>query len=93
MRNLIFRCNECAWSGPESEILRAPNPFQPEDSISGCPKCGCVGDFTNLCDEPGCTDEAGCGFPTESGYRRTCGKHWAASEAGQLPTEIKERNE
>jgi hypothetical protein len=29
----------------------------------------------NMCDEPGCFDHAGCGFPTENGYRRTCYAH------------------
>jgi len=29
----------------------------------------------NMCDEPGCFDNAGCGFPTENGYRRTCYNH------------------
>lgn len=27
------------------------------------------------CDESGCMDEATCGWPSEKGYRRTCGKH------------------
>lgn len=29
----------------------------------------------NMCDEPGCFDDASCGFPTENGYRRTCFDH------------------
>lgn len=29
----------------------------------------------NMCDEPGCFDNAGCGFPTDDGYRRTCYNH------------------
>ena len=33
-------------------------------------------EISRRCDEPGCTAEATCGFPTnEGGYRRTCGKH------------------
>ena len=28
------------------------------------------------CDEPGCTREGTCGWPTDGGYRRTCYKHW-----------------
>lgn len=27
------------------------------------------------CDEPGCTREGGCGWPTDGGYRRTCYEH------------------
>lgn len=28
------------------------------------------------CDEPGCKEEATCGWPADIGYRRTCAKHW-----------------
>jgi hypothetical protein len=28
------------------------------------------------CDEPGCERHADCGWPSPSGYRRTCGEHW-----------------
>lgn len=27
------------------------------------------------CDEPGCGKHAHCGWPSEKGYRRTCGEH------------------
>jgi len=30
----------------------------------------------SLCDEPGCFDEISCGWPSENGYRRTCGEHY-----------------
>lgn len=31
----------------------------------------------NICDEPGCSNEVSCGWPSENGeYRRTCGKHY-----------------
>lgn len=29
------------------------------------------------CDEPGCTKEASCGWPTEGEYRRTCHDHYS----------------
>jgi hypothetical protein len=29
----------------------------------------------NICDEPGCTETVSCGWPSENGYRRTCGEH------------------
>lgn len=32
-------------------------------------------ELARRCDEPGCTREASCGFPTEAGYRRTCADH------------------
>jgi len=28
-----------------------------------------------LCDEPDCFDYISCGWPSENGYRRTCGEH------------------
>jgi len=69
-------CNSCDWLGLETELLRAPSPFEPETEVLGCPKCKAIDDFFAVCDEPGCTKEAGCGFPTANGYRHTCGKHW-----------------
>ena len=30
----------------------------------------------NLCDEPGCYKDAGCGWPSKDGYRMTCGEHY-----------------
>ena len=32
--------------------------------------------LVGFCDEPGCFDTAGSGFPVEGGYRWTCYKHW-----------------
>ena len=31
------------------------------------------------CDEPGCDNEASCGWPSPTGYRRTCGDHYRAA--------------
>ena len=70
-------CNSCDWIGPETDLLRALNPFDHgETEILGCPKCKAVDDFLAVCDEPGCDKEVTCGFPTETGYRTTCGKHY-----------------
>ena len=30
----------------------------------------------SCCDEPGCYNEISSGFPTDDGYRRTCGDHY-----------------
>ena len=76
MSNLLWGCKHCDWIGKNAGLLCAPNPFRPEDEILGCPKCKSVEDFFNVCDEPGCKEESSCGFPTPSGYRRTCGKHY-----------------
>ena len=77
-----WRCEECGTVTPEPLLLKAPNPFNPSDVIVGCPRCKSVDQFERLCDEPGCTRNVSCGWPTgdESdswgGYRMTCGKHW-----------------
>lgn len=73
--NNRWRCEECKKIFNESELLQAQNPFDIHQTISGCPNCKAVEDFINICDEPGCDREATCGFPTPSGYRRTCGDH------------------
>jgi hypothetical protein len=76
MSTLRWMCNSCDWIGGDAELLRAPSPFDPEDTLCACPKCKAVDDLHNACDEPGCTQKAHCGFPTpDGGYRRTCSRH------------------
>ena len=74
-----WKCDECGTITPDSELLRADNPFDdPTGNVSeilGCPKCHGVECFALMCDGPGCTNPASCGFYTESGYRITCGEH------------------
>lgn len=67
-----YRCN---WHGMESEVLTAPDPFNQGETLYACPECRTVGSVVEACDEPECWAESSCGTPTESGYRRTCGKH------------------
>ena len=74
-RQLRWLCKNCDWTCGEAELLRAISPFCPADTIFGCPKCEMVDGLVNACDEPGCCQEATCGFPAPGGYRRTCGKH------------------
>lgn len=68
-------CEGCNWHGPQSEMLTAPNPFDPAGAINGCPKCKSVECLVVACDEPDCWRETSCGTPTPTGYRRTCGEH------------------
>ncbi len=68
-----WRCDACQWEGVEDQLLRARNPFDPNDEVHGCPACKSVDLFVRLCDEPGCKLEASCGWPSYSkGYRMTC---------------------
>ena len=78
-----WRCNECGWHGFSEQLLEAPNPFDPDGCapVLGCPTCKSINEFTNVCDEPGCKRDAGCGWPSYSqGYRRTCFEHMTAGE-------------
>ena len=71
------RCSNlnCDWRGPEQEILRAPNPFDEDDTLVGCPRCLDINTLIDVCDEPGCWEFSSCGHPVPGGYQRTCGKH------------------
>ena len=68
-------CNECYWRGHESKILNAPNPFDIDDTIIGCPVCKSVDSLECVCDESKCYSRVSCGTPTPDGYRNTCGNH------------------
>jgi hypothetical protein len=70
-----WRCTECDWVGPERDLLVAPNPFEPQFEVCGCPECRDIDCFHLLCDEPGCEEDGTCGWPTPTGYRHTCSKH------------------
>lgn len=65
----------CGWCGPDTEMLKAQNPFQDGDTLNGCPLCRDVNTLQVACDEPDCWEASSCGTPTDAGYRRTCGKH------------------
>jgi hypothetical protein len=68
-------CLECDWKGTDADLLIAPSPFDPEDTLSGCPKCKSVDCFRVACDFTGCWKEATAGTPTKAGYRHTCYLH------------------
>lgn len=67
---------KCGWHGLLKDVLEADNPFVLGDKIYACPECREVGTIREACDEPDCWQPSTCGFPTENGYRRTCGKHY-----------------
>ena len=67
-------CLECRFIGPTAEFDKMKDPCG-DDVWMVCPKCR-TPQITSACDEPGCTKEGGCGFPTDTGdYRRTCYEH------------------
>jgi len=71
---MICDNRKCKWVGKESELLTAPDPFQPNERLFACPKC--KGQTINLvCDDEDSKQHATCGTPTPNGYRQTCYKH------------------
>jgi len=74
-----WRCGACDSIVEKADLLKAVNPFQSDLYIYGCPDCKDVQGFTLICDEPGCTNDATCGFPVPDGYRTTCGDHMRAA--------------
>jgi hypothetical protein len=74
-RAVLWRCTDCGETCTDATMLKAANPFGGHGEVMGCPHCKEVPEFINMCDEPGCRQQAGCGWPSPSGYRRTCGAH------------------
>lgn len=79
------RCGRCGTMTPEIALLTAPSPFDEADILTACPECKWAGDFDEICDEPGCAEEANCWFPVYDEavvkYRRTCNEHWRTANA------------
>jgi hypothetical protein len=73
----LWRCRDCGTISLEHELLTAPSPFNPADSLVACPECRqCQEGFDPVCDEPGCEEIAEFGWPDGSGqYRFTCSQH------------------
>ena len=68
-------CLDCSWHGTEPELLRAANPFDTRETITGCPDCKCIESTYLACEEFGCWAQVSSGTPTPTGYRQTCHKH------------------
>ena len=68
-------CCSCGHRMNSDDALEAPNPFDQNDVIYGCPNCKGIDSFEAVCDEPGCWKTVGCGTPTNNGYRNTCSQH------------------
>lgn len=64
-------------------MLTAANPFDPKDTIAGCPHCKSINTLEEACDEPGCWRPSTCGIPTSGGYRRTCSEHMPKEDTGR----------
>lgn len=73
-----WRCKECKNVAPDSQLLKAPNPFDADEVVFGCPVCKAVDRFEEMCDVVDCNQSASCGTPIEGtpSYVRTCYLHW-----------------
>lgn len=71
-----WRCKFCREIFLQSELLSAPHPFS-TGSIPGCPRCkNTFGTEAEVaCDEPGCDEDASCGWPSPEGYRHAMLPH------------------
>ena len=69
------RCTNCARVFEEESALTAPHPFIGGRTIMGCPSCQEIGEFSAICDEPGCEEAHMCGWNSPSGWRKTCWDH------------------
>jgi len=83
-RDTLWQC-ECGHYFRDSQALHADHPFDQRLRLDFCPGCReVVGgqELREICDEPGCTKTVSCGWPSEIGYRRTCGSHMSTSVNG-----------
>ena len=74
-KKAVCENRRCRWHGTMDDVLRGPDPFDPEEQVIGCPRCRGVECLLTACDEPSCWKPATCGTPTAGGYRHTCGEH------------------
>lgn len=75
-----FRCC-CGWHG--TEYLQAPNPFDPEDTVSGCPQCKAVDTIDVACAVPECWEATCQGMMTDVGYKWLCRLHGSYYDRGK----------
>ena len=77
---VTWRCTECGHVHENDALLVAPNPFDPEQTLTGCPDCKEIGQFREVCQAPGCRNDATCGKPNWRGFRyaHLCGTHYSA---------------
>lgn len=76
-----WKCEACGEVSDQDELLVAPNPFDPGDTIIGCPQCRSVEGFREACASMGCPHASTSGTPDLFGYRYLwlCVEHSPAS--------------
>ena len=68
-------CEDCKWTGHQSQMLHAAHPFKHGEGVWGCPTCKGIGTDIRACDEEYCWQPMTQGWPSPTGYRTTCSKH------------------
>jgi hypothetical protein len=76
-----YVCAECDNACHEEQLLSAPNPFYPADTITGCPNCGAAESVERACDWQGCAHAASSGHPLDTGYTWRCWEHSPSNKA------------
>lgn len=71
-----WKCKECDWIG--YDYLIAPNPFDSEYNVTGCPNCKEVNSLVGACHDVNCNREGTCGNNTPDGYVWSCYDHQPA---------------
>ena len=70
-----WTCEECGKECADGQVLRAPNPFKPDEEISGCPNCLEVESLAAACCVDGCGEPMAGGMLIDSEYVWLCQKH------------------
>lgn len=82
-------CLDCRYIGVEADFDRHKDP-KSAAHWTVCPRCRTADNIRLVCDEPGCTRESSCGFPTDDGgYRHTCFEHSGMSPFTRLGRDYK----
>lgn len=69
-------CCECDAIVPLGKELAAPNPFDRDERIEGCPECREINTLVLACPWDGCTRVVSMGMRHADGvYRSTCTTH------------------
>ena len=80
-----WKCVECNEIIQDADVLHAPNPFNAEERLVGCPQCKAAESLLRACDRPGCTEGFTCAWADGDEYRVTCYQHskWGLNDREQ----------
>jgi hypothetical protein len=75
-----WRCGNCNVITAQADLLRAPNPFDADDTVHYCPYCKVPNDFERLCDIEDCERAVSNGTPlADKRYVWRCWTHRPAA--------------